>query len=58
MKLPISFFESVRLTYSCDATVLPLLAVSWRARSISALKITRPDVVRMSSPFQRYSIGC
>ena len=36
----------------------PSSNASSRARSTSALKITRPGVVRTSSPCQRYSIGC
>ena len=56
MKLSISRFESVRLmkvwTPASPTTTPPA-----SDRSTSVLKMTRPGVVRISSPCQRYSIG-
>jgi hypothetical protein len=58
MKSSISFFESVRLTYGNSISVVSSSPTASRiARSTSVLKITRPGVVRITSPCQRYSIG-
>ncbi len=60
MNSPSSFFESVRLMKSWYVVYSPWSSptASRSARSTSALKITRPEVVRISSPSHRYSIGC
>ena len=60
MKSPSSFFDSVRLRKSWYVVYSPSSSptASRSERSISALKITRPALVRTSSPSQRYSIGC
>ena len=56
MKMSISRFESVRLMNVCTPAS-PTTTASSSERSTSVLKITRPGVVRISSPCQRYSIG-
>ena len=56
MNTSISFFESVLLRYGSSER--SSTADSCSERSTSALKITRPGVVRISSSRRRYSIGC
>ena len=59
MKSPSSFFESVRFRKSWYVVYSPSSSPTdtRSARSISALKITRPAVVSTSSPSHRYSTG-
>ena len=59
IRASISFFGSVRLMNTCS-TGLPVAAerLERATRSTAALKMTRPGVVRISSPLRRYSIGC
>ena len=56
MKSSSSFFAIVRFMYGWVAAAVGSSRTSAIERTISSLKITRPGVVRISSPCRRYSI--
>ncbi len=56
MKSSSSFFAIVRFMYGCVAAAFGSSRTSAIERTISSLKITLPGVVRISSPWRRYSI--